>query len=199
MKVLLIEDVDNLGLAGEVTDVAPGYGRNYLLPQQLAILATPGAMKQAEAIRKAGELKRAQEKADAEAIANQIDGQLLVFERRAGDRGQLYGSVTASDIAEALSEKVDIEIDRRKINLPEPLRSLGEWDVTVRLMIEVSVTIHVAVIAEGETYVPGGAAEEEEVAGEVEGETDAAPGAEQTEAPAVEADAAVTETEEESA
>lgn len=152
MKVLLLQDVDNLGLAGDVVKIAPGYGRNYLLPQKLAILATPGALKQAEAVRKAGELRRAREKADAEAIVNQIKDKVLVFERRAGERGQLYGSVTASDIAQKLSEQVEIEIDRRKINLPEPLRTLGEWDVSIRLMVEVSTTVRVIVIGEGETY-----------------------------------------------
>jgi large subunit ribosomal protein L9 len=155
MQVLLIEDVDNLGLAGDAVNVRPGYARNYLIPQRLAMLATAGAMKQAESIRKAGEARRAREKADAEAIVGQIQDVLLVFERRAGDRGQLYGSVTVSDIAEALSDKAGLEIDRRKIRLPEPLRTLGEWDVEVRLMVEVSTSIHVAVIQEGETYVPG--------------------------------------------
>ncbi|MFQ5577463.1 MAG: 50S ribosomal protein L9, partial [Anaerolineae bacterium] len=86
MKVLLLQDVDNLGLAGEVAKVANGYGRNYLIPQNLAVLATPGALKQAKNIRQAGELQRAREKADAEAIKNQIEGTTLVFERRAGER-----------------------------------------------------------------------------------------------------------------
>lgn len=153
MDVLLLQDVDNLGLAGDAVKVKPGYARNFLIPQRLAMLATSGALKQAEAIRKSGEIRRAQEKADAEAIVNQIEGVLLVFERRAGDRGQLYGSVTVAEIAAALSEKVSIEIDRRKIRLPEPLRSLGDYEVTVRLMVEVSTTIQVAVIQEGETYI----------------------------------------------
>jgi len=152
MKVLLLQDVDNLGLAGDVVKVAPGYGRNYLMPQKLAVLATPGAIKQAVSIRQAGEIKRAREKADAEATANQIRGKILVFERRAGNRGQLYGSVTVTDIARELGNKVGLEIDRRKISLPEPLRTLGEWDVTVRLMIGVSATVHVVIIPEGETY-----------------------------------------------
>jgi len=156
MQVLLLEDVDNLGLAGDITKVAPGYGRNYLIPQKLAILATPGAVKQADAIRKAGELRRAREKTDAEAIANQISDQVFVFERRAGDRGQLYGSVTAAEIASAITDKFGIDIDRRKIRLPEPIRALGEWDVPIRLMVEVSTNIRVVVIGEGEVYkLPG--------------------------------------------
>jgi len=154
MKVLLLQDVDNLGLAGDVAEVANGYGRNYLIPQKLAVLATPSALKQAEAIRRAGEARRAREKADAEAIKGQIDGALLVFERRAGERDKLYGSVTAQDIANALNEKFGLDIHKRKVILPEPIRSLGEWDIPVRLMVEVSATVHVAVIKEGETYVP---------------------------------------------
>lgn len=166
MKVLLLQDVDNLGLAGDVVTIAPGYGRNYLLPQKLAILATPGALKQAEAIRKAGEVRRAREKADAEAIVNQIEDKVLIFERRAGERGRLYGSVTASDIAQKLSEQAEIEIDRRKINLSEPIRTLGEWDVTIRLMVEVSTTVRVIVIGEGETYTLPSTTQEADQEGE---------------------------------
>lgn len=113
MKILLLEDVDNLGLAGEVKVVADGYARNYLLPRRMATLATPGALKQVETIRKAGERRRARDKADAEAIASIINGTSLVFERRAGETGKLYGSVTTQDIAEALSEKAGTEIKHK--------------------------------------------------------------------------------------
>ena len=154
MDVLLLQDVDNLGLAGDVAKVKPGFARNFLIPQRLAILATGGALKQADSIRKAGEIQRARDKADAEATINQIKDQVLIFERRAGDRGQLYGSVTAIDIATALSEQSGVEIDRRKIRLSEPIRALGDYNVTIRLMVEVSTTIHVAVIAEGDAFVP---------------------------------------------
>jgi large subunit ribosomal protein L9 len=154
MKVLLLQDVDNLGLAGNIVKVANGYGRNYLIPQQLAVLATAGAIKQAESVRKAGELRRAREKGEAEAIAGQIEGTLLVFHRRAGDQDKLYGSVTANDIAQGLNEKFGFEIDKRKIALPEPIRVLGEWDVSVKLMIEVSASVHVVVIKEGQVYQP---------------------------------------------
>lgn len=149
MKVLLIEDVYNLGYAGDIKEVKNGYGRNYLLPQQLAVLATPGALKQAETIRKAAEKARAQERADAEAIANQISGVELVFERRAGETGKLYGSVTSSDIAEAMLEKTGIEIDKRKIALPEPVRSLGVQEVPIKLMIDFSAMIQVEVLPLG--------------------------------------------------
>ncbi len=154
MKVLLLQDVDNLGLAGDVAKVADGYGRNYLLPQQLAVLATPSALKQAKAIRKTGELRRAREKEDALAIVNQLKGAILVFERRAGERDKLYGSVTANDIAQAINDKFGLDIHKRKIVLPEPIRTLGEWEIPVKLMIEVSTTVKVVVINEGEIYTP---------------------------------------------
>lgn len=150
MKVLLIQDVDNLGYAGDVKVVANGYGRNYLLPQELAVLATPGALKQAEAIRKAAEQQRARELDDATAIANQLAGLELTFERRAGETGKLYGSVTSAEIVEAIKSKTEIEIDRRKVALPEPIRSLGEHEVIIKLMIDVSAPIKVTVLPEGE-------------------------------------------------
>ena len=183
MQVLLLQDVDNLGLAGDVTKVAPGYARNYLLPQQLATPATEGALKQAEAIRKNGEARRAREKSDAEAIAGQIGDSVLVFERRAGQRGQLYGSVTTGDIVEAIQEKFELEIERRKLVLAEPIRSLGEFDVTIRLMVEVATNITVAVIEEGKVYVPAKPEGEEDSEEDAVAEAEATQAAE--EAPAV--------------
>ncbi|OQY32462.1 MAG: 50S ribosomal protein L9 [Anaerolineaceae bacterium 4572_5.2] len=177
MKVLLLQDVDNLGLAGDVVKVANGYGRNYLLPQEMAALATSGALKQAQSIRNAGELTRAQEKSDAEAIANQLKGAVLAFERRAGVQDKLYGSVTANDIVQALNDKFGLEIDKRKVSLPEPIRTLGQWDVIIKLMIEVSASVKVVVIQEGESQdaalaasVEAEAVEVVEAAAEVETE-----------------------------
>ena len=149
MRVLLIEDVDNLGYAGDIKRVADGFGRNYLIPQRLAVLATPGALKQAKTIRKAAEKRRAQEMEDARAIANQLEGLELLFERRAGETGKLYGSVTSGDIAEAVKKKTDLEIDKRKVALPEPIRQLGEQEVTIKLMIDVATSIKVHVLPEG--------------------------------------------------
>lgn len=180
MKVLLLQDVDNLGLAGTVAEVANGYGRNYLLPQGLAVLATRNALKQAEAIRKAGELRRAQEKEDALAIANQINGAVLVFERRAGERDKLYGSVTVGDIADAINEKFGLEINKRKISLPEPIRALGEYEIAVKLMIEVTANIKVVVINEGETYDPDAVAAEPEATEAEAEETPVVEAAEET-------------------
>ena len=149
MKVLLIQDVDNLGYAGDVKQVANGYGRNYLIPQSMAVLATPGALKQAETIRKAGEKKRAEERSDAQAIANQLTGLAIVFERRAGETGKLYGSVTSGDIAEAIKAKTGIEVDKRKVALAEPMRNLGQQQVPVKLMMDVVTNIKVEVLPLG--------------------------------------------------
>ncbi|MFQ5612229.1 MAG: 50S ribosomal protein L9 [Anaerolineae bacterium] len=149
MKVLLLEDVDNLGLAGDVKVVANGFARNYLIPQKMAVLATRGALKQADTVRKAGEQRRAADKADAEAIASLIDGLTFTFERRAGETGKLYGSVTANDIAEALSEAANTPIDKRKVAIGEPIRLLGEHDVSVKLMVEVTAQVKVVVVQQG--------------------------------------------------
>ncbi len=149
MKVLLIKDVDNLGYAGDVKKVAPGFGRNYLLPREMAVLATPGALKQAETIRKAAEKRRAVEKSDAQAIASQLAGLELLFERRAGETGKLYGSVTSGDIAEAIKAKTGIDLDKRKVALPEPIRQLGQQEVQIKLMMEVNATIKAQVLPEG--------------------------------------------------
>lgn len=149
MKVLLIQDVDNLGYAGDVKKVADGFGRNYLIPRNMAILATPGALKQAETIRKAAEKHRAHEMADAQAVANQLAGVELYFERRAGETGKLYGSVTSTDISDEIKVKTGLEVDKRKVALPEPIRQLGEQEVTIKLMIDVTTTIKVHVLPEG--------------------------------------------------
>jgi large subunit ribosomal protein L9 len=149
MQVLLIKDVDNLGYAGEIKKVANGYGRNYLIPQELAVLATPGAMKQAETIRKVAEKHRAQEMEDAKAMANQLNDLELLFERRAGETGKLYGSVTSGDIAEAIAEKTGIELDKRKVALPEPIRNLGKQEVLIKLMIDVTTTVQAEVLPLG--------------------------------------------------
>jgi large subunit ribosomal protein L9 len=149
MKVLLIQDIDNLGYAGDVKQVAKGYGRNYLIPQKMAVLATPGALKQAETIRKAAEKHRAQQMADAQAMANQLANLELVFERRAGETGKLYGSVTSTDIVEAIKAQTEIEVDKRKVALPEPIRMLGQQEVPIKLMIDVNATVKVVVLPEG--------------------------------------------------
>ncbi len=149
MKILLIEDVDNLGYAGDFKKVAAGFGRNYLLPQKLAILATEGAIKQASTIRNAAEKRRARDTDDAKAIANQLGKLSLVFERRSGETGKLYGSVTSAEIAEAIKNKSEIEVDKRKIVLHEPIRQLGKHEITVKVMVDVSTMVNVEVLPEG--------------------------------------------------
>lgn len=132
MKVLLKQDIENIGLAGEVHKVSDGYGRNFLLPQGLAVMASPGMMKQADVWRKRAEARRAELRAEYEELAAKIEGVRLTFTARAGETGKLYGSITTSQIADDLNETLGTEIDRRKVGV-EPLRQLGEHKVVVRL------------------------------------------------------------------
>ena len=152
MKVLLIQDVPELGHAGEVYAVAGGYARNYLMPRGMAVLATKGAMKQAEEIKQAGIRLRARERSNAEAQAQMIVGKRLLFTANAGDNDRLYGSVTAGDIATKLSEACGFEIDRRKIELEHPVRDLGIFDLSIRMMQDVHAPFQVAVVREGEDW-----------------------------------------------
>lgn len=175
MKVLLTEDIPSLGLAGEVHTVARGYARNYLLPRREAILATKGALKQAEDIRQAAVRKRAQERSNADAQAEVLSSQQLLFNVRAGENDRLYGSITTSDIAEQLEEAVDFEVDRRRIVLGQPIRELGLYDVTIRLMTEVDATFAVAVVREGEDWADAEQREQDrEAAAQAEAEAEAA-------------------------
>ncbi|MCB8950262.1 MAG: 50S ribosomal protein L9 [Ardenticatenaceae bacterium] len=132
MEVLLKQDVQNIGLAGEVHSVADGYGRNFLLPQGLAVMASPSMMKQAEVWRKKAEARRAELRAEYEALSARIEGVRLTFTARAGETGKLYGSITTSQIADDLNEALGTDIDRRKVGV-EPLRQLGEHKIVVRL------------------------------------------------------------------
>ncbi len=132
MKVLLKQDIENIGLAGEVHKVADGYGRNFLLPQGLAVVASPGMMKQAVVWRKKAETRREELRAEYDALSKKIEGVTLTFTARAGETGKLYGSVTTTQIADDLNELLGTDIDRRKVGV-EPLRQLGEHKVVVRL------------------------------------------------------------------
>lgn len=153
VNILLIQDVPNLGLAGEVHRVAGGYARNYLMPREMAILATKGALKQADEIRQAEIRRRAQEKANAEAQAEVINGQKLLFEARAGENDRLYGSVTSADVANRLAEVAGFEIDRRKLQMDQAIRDLGLYDIEIRLVPEVSANFSVGVVREGEGWL----------------------------------------------
>lgn len=148
MKVLLKEDVDNLGYAGEVFTVADGYGRNFLLPKGLAVKATPQVMKQAEAWRVQADNRRAELRAEHDRLAEKISAVTLTFTSRAGDSGKLYGSITTAQIADKLNEELGTDIDRRKVGT-EPLRQLGEHQVIVRLSADHHPEFTVIVAQEG--------------------------------------------------
>ena len=151
-KVLLREDVDDLGARGEIVRVRSGYARNYLLPRNLAVEATAGNVKGIESERAALLKKEAKERSGAEAQSQQMSTLELEFKRKAGEQGLLYGSVTSMDVAEALRER-GYEIDRHRIHLREPLKRVGEYSVPVRLHREVTIDLKVRVAPEGEVIV----------------------------------------------
>jgi large subunit ribosomal protein L9 len=157
MKVLLLRDHDKLGKAGDIKNVADGYARNYLLPRGLAVLATDGALKQADTIRKSEEKRRARLYAEAQAVANQLTGTTLTFHALVGETGKLYGSITANDIVEAIKREKGIEVDKRKVDLREPLRSLGTHTVPIRLATDLAPTVTVVVEATTEQATAEGA------------------------------------------
>jgi large subunit ribosomal protein L9 len=147
MEVILKEDVANLGLRGEVVKVADGYGRNYLLPRKLAMQATEANKAVIEQMKAAAERRSATEKAQAEVLVTKLEPIALSFTRKAGEQGHLFGSVTSTDIATELGAK-GFEVDRRKIQLGEPLKSLGDFTVAIRLHRDVTARIRVKVQAE---------------------------------------------------
>jgi len=148
MEVILREHVDNLGKRGEIVKVADGYARNYLLPRKLALPATDGNRKHVERERRIVEAREAAEKVQAEAIAARLAMIDITITRRVGETDQLYGSVTAVDIADYLKDK-GFEIDRRKLILPEPIKAIGEHTVPLKLHREVTVPLKVRVAKEG--------------------------------------------------
>jgi len=149
MKVLLIKDVYKLGHAGDIKKVADGYGRNYLIPQGLAVLATPGAIKQAEYIRAKAAASRSALNQEMSNIAQRISGAVLTFAGKAGEMGKLYGSITAQMIAEALSQKYGITIEKRQIEC-QPIRLLGEHKARVHLTVDLVPEVKIIVHREGE-------------------------------------------------
>src|ERR1700749_3012041 len=161
MEVILKEDVANLGLRGEVVKVADGYGRNYLLPRKLAMQANDTNKAVIEQMKAAAERRSASEKAQAQELVSKFDNLSLSFTRRAGEQGHLFGSVTSADIAAELAAR-GFEVDRRKIQLSDPLKGLGEYNMAIRLHREVTAHVTVKVLAEatpeGEASAP--AAEE---------------------------------------
>lgn len=150
MKVLLLKDVYKLGRAGDIKKVADGYGRNYLIPQGLAVLATPGAIKQAENIRSRATEQRTALNQELGGIAERIKDMVIGFPARAGETGKLYGSITTQMIADEISRKANAKIDRRQIEC-EPIRVLGEHKCNVRLTVDLTPEVKIIVHREGET------------------------------------------------
>lgn len=182
MKVLLIKDVYKLGRAGEVKKVADGFGRNFLLPQGLAVLATPGAMKQAERIKAQAEIRRTELNSELKGLADQINGVVLTFAAKAGETGKLYGSITTADVATALQEKVRFEVKRQQVDM-QPIRELGEFAAHVRLTMDLMPEIKIIVHREGESADGAPAEEKSKRKGKkAEEAAPAEPAAESTEA-----------------
>jgi large subunit ribosomal protein L9 len=191
MKVLLLKDVYKLGRAGDIKKVADGYGRNYLLPQGMAVLATSEALKMADRIREKANVQRAIINQEMDAVGKQIADLSLVFPAKASETGKLYGSVTTQMIAEAIKSKSGVEIARRQID-SQPLRMLGEYKVPIRLTVDLIPTINVIVYREGEAIstavssTPAAQTVEEPV-------TEAEPEPADVEEPETEAETEVTE------
>ena len=150
VKLILREHVEHLGDRGEIVRVAPGYARNYLLPKGLALVATPGNLKQLENQRKIWAEKDAKELGEAQEIAARISAVALKATKKAGEAGTLYGSVTTAEIAEML-ESQGVEVDRKKIVLAEPIKALGSYEITIKVFRKVEAKIALEVVAEEET------------------------------------------------
>lgn len=160
MKVILLADVYNHGVAGEVVAVADGFARNYLIPKRLAAKATAGELRRAAKLSETAATRRAALDNRLNELARQIDGVELLFGRRAANTGKLFGSVTTSDIADALNEKTGIDINRRRIS-QQALREIGSFDVPVRLGSEIAPNLKIVIVREGEeaAYLAAKAAE----------------------------------------
>jgi len=159
MRVLLLKDVYKLGRAGDVKRVADGYGRNYLLPQGLAVLATAGALKQVEHIRSTAAAQRSALNKEMSGVAENLAQLVLTFPARAGETGKLYGSITTQMIADAIQQKSGVAVDRRQVDV-QPIRTLGEHKVHIRLTLDLIPEINVIVHREGEALDLGEVKEE---------------------------------------
>lgn len=152
MELILVGDVEHLGHRGDVVRVANGYGRNYLLPKGLALLSTPANSKLVEAQKLAQARKEARHQADAELLAGELAGHHAVLSRRAGETGLLFGSVTSRDVSDLLSAN-GIQLDRRKIRLEQPIKSIGNYRLDIRCHAEVTAQLLVSIIPEEEDPV----------------------------------------------
>lgn len=151
MKVMLVKDVYKLGRAGDIKKVADGYGRNFLIPQGFAVLATAGALKQADRVRKQAEVRRAELNSELKGLADQILGVVLNFAAKAGETGKLYGSITTQDVAAAISEQTRFEVKKQQIEM-QPIRNLGEFTAHVRLTMDLIPEVKIFVHREGEAF-----------------------------------------------
>jgi len=147
MKLILTQEVNGLGAPGDVVEVAPGYGRNFLVPQGLAILATRGAEKQIATIRRAREVREVRDLGQANEIKAQLSGLKVRLPARSGEGGRLFGSVTSSDVVEAVNKAGGPKLDRRLVTLAAPIKALGNHTVTVKVHPEVEATVNVEVVA----------------------------------------------------
>jgi large subunit ribosomal protein L9 len=162
MEVILLQDVARLGRAGELRKVAPGYARNHLIPNGLAVLATKGALKELEQRRRAEARREKQMEGEATELAEKLDGVMLTISAKTGEKDRLYGSVTSGDIAQALEEETGVAVDRRKIELEAPIRELGIHTIPIRLLPEIVPTIRVDVVGEDQGTTDEGTGDEED-------------------------------------
>ncbi len=146
MRVILRADVAKLGRKGDVLEVSDGYGRNYLVPKGLALKATEGAVAQAAAMRRARDVKEARDRASAEEVARKLTPIVIRIPARAGAEGRLFGSVTAIDVTEAVESQTGVILDRRRVHLEDPIKSLGTHEVAVRLHTDVEARLSVEVV-----------------------------------------------------
>ena len=146
-KVVLQKPVDKLGNPGDVVEVSDGYARNYLVPRGLAVQATKGMVRHQDSLKRAHDIRVVKEKGEFEAVASKLASTPITVKARAGDEGKLFGSVTAENIADALRTQLDVDVDRRAVQLDEPIRSLGTHEARVRLFAEVEPIVHVEVVA----------------------------------------------------
>lgn len=150
MKVLLIKDVYKLGRAGDIKKVADGYGRNFLISQRFAVLATEGALKQVQKIKAQAEVQRTAQNDELKGLAEQIKAVTLTFPAKAGETGKLYGSITTQDVATALTEQVRFEVKRQQVDM-QPIRALGQFAARIRLTMDLVPEIKIIVYREGES------------------------------------------------
>jgi large subunit ribosomal protein L9 len=148
VRVILRSDVANVGRKGDVLDVSDGFARNYLVPKGLALRASEGALAQAAAMRRARDLKEARDRESAEAIAQRLTPVVIRIPARAGAEGRLFGSVTAADVANAVLEQTGVTVDRRRIHLDDPIKSIGTHDVPLRLHADVEAHLQVEVVSD---------------------------------------------------